>query len=128
MGRKIGLLVAGFLFLASLSGCIALLAAGAGVGGTAAWLSGKLTQEVGATYDQTLSATRRGLKSMKMEIERETRSDDVTQFRSKYSDGRETWVDVRPVTPSSTQIEIRVGAIGDKEPADRILKNILRYL
>lgn len=128
MIKRIGLFVLLGFFAVSICGCVAVVAAGAGGAGTAGWLSGKLTHEVHASYDKTISATRRGLKAMKLDIDKETRAEEITQFRSKYTDGREIWIDVRPVTADSSKIEVRVGAIGDKEAADKILKNILRYL
>lgn len=126
--KKILFFVVIAAFLASASGCVAVVAGTAGGAGTAVWLAGKLSQDVDASRDKVAGATRSALKSLKMTVTKETRADDVTQIRTKYTDGREVWIDIRPATSSSSKVDVRVGAVGDKEAADRILKKILAYL
>ena len=53
------------LFLINASGCVAIVAGAAGGAGTSAWLSGKLTQEVNATFDRSVDAAKSTLKSLK---------------------------------------------------------------
>lgn len=127
MKKVIKFLVA-VLFLINIYGCFLIIAGAAGGVGTAVWLSGKLSQTVNARYGRTVEATRLALKSLDMPISKESKSEKVTQFRSDYVDGREVWIDVRPVTESSSKIEVRVGATGDKAASDRILKRIVTYL
>ena len=116
------------IFLLNVGGCALLLAGTAGGAGTAVWLSGKLSQEVSASYEQTIAATKSGLKDLKLDVNKETKSSEVDQIKSTYTDGREVWIDIRPVTSSSTKIEVRVGAVGDKAAADTILKQIRKHL
>jgi len=62
-------------------------------------------------------------------VRKEAKEADVTQLRSKYSDGREIWIDIRKVTGDSTKVEVRVGGVSpDKAAADKILKKIQSYL
>ncbi len=124
MRQWIALVCASFMCL-NLCGCVALLAGAAGGAGTAGWLSGKLIQQVQTPYDKSIEATKEALKSMNLQVERENRSTEVTQIRSHYADGRKIWIDVHPVTQSSSKIEVRVGAFGDKAASDAILKKIL---
>lgn len=113
----------------SMCGCFAVVAGTAGGAGTAVWLSGKLTQEFHATYDRTITASKSALRSLKLDLVKETRDENITQLKSKYSDGKEIWIDIRKVSEDSTKVEVRVGAISpDKEAADKILKKIQRYL
>ena len=117
------------IFLMTLGGCIALVAGGVAGVGTAVWLSGKLTQEFHAPYAQTVNAAKEGLRSLNLEITKETQEEDVTQLKGKYSDNKELWVDIRKVTDNSTKVEIRVGAVSsDKAASDKILKAIQRHL
>ncbi|MDD5477574.1 MAG: DUF3568 family protein [Candidatus Omnitrophica bacterium] len=129
MFKKVGVFIFSGVVLLNICGCFALLA-GAGAGaGTAAWLSGKLTQEFHATYAQTINASKKALRSLKLELTKETKEINVAQLKSKYSDGKEIWIDIRKVTEDSTKVEIRVGAVSpDKDAADKILKRIQRYL
>ena len=129
MVKRLFVLVVAGLFLINMSGCVALLAGAAGGAGTATWLSGKLTQEVNASFDKTIKAAKSALKSLKLGVTKETTEKNVAQIMSKYTDGKTIWIDIRPITASSSKVEVRVGAVSaDKEAADKILKKILRYL
>jgi hypothetical protein len=118
----------GLLFL-NLCGCVAVVAGTAGGAGTSMWLSGKLTEEFHASYEQTISAAEKALDALRLGLIKSTREDDVTQLKSKYTDGKEIWIDVRKISANSTKVEVRVGAVHpDKAAADKILKTIQKYL
>ncbi|MFA5145372.1 MAG: DUF3568 family protein [Candidatus Omnitrophota bacterium] len=118
----------GFLLL-NMYGCFALFAGAASGAGTAVWLSGKSTQQFNASYERTVKATKSALKSLNLEIAKETKEADVTTFRSHYTDGKEIWIDVRKTTDTSTKVEVRVGGVSaDKEASAGILDRIKRYL
>jgi hypothetical protein len=128
MMKRWGVGVLSVLLLLNLYGCVALLAGAAGGAGTAAWLSGKLTQEVDASFDRTLTAVKSGLQSMTLKVTKETIKEDAAQVMSNYSDGRTIWVDIHRVTAFATRLEVRVGAAGDKEAAQKVLNKIMQYL
>jgi alkylated DNA nucleotide flippase Atl1 len=128
MFRGLAALIISGLLLINIYGCVALLAGAAGGAGTAAWLSGKLSQDVNAPFERTVKAAGTALESFKFHIEKETVKDNVAQLISRYGDGREIWIDVRRITDSSSKIEVRVGATGDKKAAQRILDRINHYL
>ncbi len=126
---KIGMIVLVCLVSLSLSGCFFLFAGAAGGAGTAVWLEGKLTQEFHASYQQTIDATKRSLSALRLDLVKETKDAAVTQLKSKYTDGKEIWIDIRKISDNSTKVEVRVGAVHpDKEAADKILKKIQWYL
>jgi len=129
MFKKITVFIfCGFLLL-NIYGCFALFAGAAAGGGTAVWLSGKLTQEVHASYERTVNAAEMALKSLNLEITKESKEPEVTQLRSKYTDGKKVLIDVRRITENSTKVEVRVGVVSpDKEASDKILKRIQSYL
>jgi len=114
--------------LVNACGCIPLLAGAAGGAGTAAWLSGKLTQELNVPYERAIEATRSALKSLRLRIDEETRKDTVTQIMSRYTDGKKIWIDIRRVSESLSRVEVRVGAMGSDEAASKILSRIVKYL
>jgi hypothetical protein len=128
MIKRLTVLIIGIFLMISLYGCVALVAGAAGGVGTATWLSGKLTQEVNANLQRSLKATRSAFESLSLDITKETVKDDVAQIIGKYTNGKTVWVDLRPVTASSTKIEIRVGAVADTEAASKILDRVTRYL
>jgi hypothetical protein len=117
------------LILCSAYGCVAIAVGVAGGTGTAVWLSGKLAQVYNAPYDKAVRASKRALESLRLELVKETAEAEVTQLRSKYSDGREIWIDIRKVTEYSSKVEVRVGGVkADKVAAAKILKKIEGYL
>ncbi|MFA5389620.1 MAG: DUF3568 family protein [Candidatus Omnitrophota bacterium] len=121
-------IVSAFLAV-NLCGCAALLVGAASGAGTAVWLSGKLTQQVNTSFDRTIEAAKSGLKSLDMEVTKETKEMNVAQIKSKYMGGKTVWIDIRKISDTSSKIEIRVGAVtSDKEAADKILKAIRRHL
>ncbi|MBM3249225.1 MAG: DUF3568 family protein [Candidatus Omnitrophica bacterium] len=116
-----------FLLL-NLSGCVPLVAGAAGGAGTAVWLGGKLGQEVNASMEKCQKAATRALESLNLKVVKETAKEDVIQIISNYNDGRTIWIDIRPLTLSTSKIEVRVGAAGDKDAARKILNRIAKYL
>jgi len=129
MFEKIAVFVFSAALLLNIYGCVPLLAGAAGGAGTGAWLSGKLSQEFHSPYERTIDATKKALKSLKLEITKETKDANITQLKSIYLDGKETWVDIRKISDNSTKVEVRVGGVQpDKEAAGTILKAIQRYL
>ncbi|MEI6831386.1 MAG: DUF3568 family protein [Candidatus Omnitrophota bacterium] len=129
MFKKISVFVFSGLLLLNMYGCFVLLAGATGGVGTAAWLSGKSSQEFHASYERTTDAAKTALRSLRLETIKETKEEDVTQLKSEYTDGKDIWIDIRKITDNSTRVEVRVGGVKpDKVAADRILKTIQSYL
>jgi hypothetical protein len=128
MFKKIVSIVVSVFLLASLYGCAAVIVGAAAGTGTAIWLSGKLSQEVDGSYDDTVQAVKKALDSMRLRVEKETKKDDITQVISRYNDDSKIWIDVRPITQTTSKVEIRVGFSGNKEVSRKILDRILKYL
>ncbi|MFA6217740.1 MAG: DUF3568 family protein [Candidatus Omnitrophota bacterium] len=126
--RLVGVVCA-ILILVNVYGCVALLAGAAGGAGTAAWLSEKLSQEVNAPFDKAIKASLLALQSMNFEVTKETKQENIAQLLSKYSDGKTIWIDIRRISDTTSQIDVRVGAVkGDKEASSKILTAIQKYL
>lgn len=130
MFKKMPVVILFSLLLVNVYGCAALLVGGAAGGaGTAVWLSGKLSQQVNSQFDHTVEAAISGLKSLNLEIEKETKEGNMAQIKSRYTDGKTIWIDIRSVTDTSSKIEVRVGAVtGDKEAANKILSAVKKHL
>lgn len=116
------------LLLISSSGCTAIVVGAATGVGTATWLSGKLTDEIAAPYQTTVSATRAALKSLNMPITKEVAGDKVTQIRCRYTDGASTWIDIKPLTATSSSVEVRVGTLGHKDGSSEIIEAIRKNI
>ena len=126
--KKIAVIVSAGCLMVSAYGCLWLVAGTAGGAGTAVWLSGKLTQGVNAPFDRSVNAAKFALQSLDLPIIKETKKEDVVQFIAKYTDGRQLWIDIRPVGELSSKIEVRVGVVPDRAAAGRIMDKITRSL
>lgn len=128
MLKRIWALIVSLILSANLCGCVAVLAGTAGGVGTASWLSGKLSQEVNASFDKSIKATKDALQSLRLKMTKETTKAEVAQIMSNYTDGRTIWIDIHKISDVSSRIEIRVGVTGDKEAASKILDRINTHL
>ena len=131
MLKRTAVLLSVVVFSISLSGCtLALLAGGAAAGGvgTAAWVSGKMVQEIDAPFEQTIQAAKSGLESLGLGITKHVKKQRVAQIMSNYTDGKTIWIDIHRLSRSASRIEIRVGMVSDKEAARRILNETMKYL
>lgn len=127
MAKRIALFVVSVFLLTNLYGCVALLAGAAAGGGTALWLSGKLTDEVSASFSRTISATEKAMGSLCSGKLNKVSRDNVVQFRGEDSSGRNINVDVFRVSDKTTKLEIRV-SVDEKDAAQRVLDEIKRRL
>jgi len=127
MFRKLLVLVFGLLLVVTTSGCFLLLAGAVGGGGTAAWLSGKLSQEVNVSFENGIKAANRAMDALDLDVNKLTTGNKVAQIKGEYLDGRKIWIDIHRVSKSSSRIEVRVGATGDMEASRKILDKILQY-
>jgi hypothetical protein len=129
MLKKVLAFIVGGLLLVNICGCFALFVGAAAGGGTAVWLSGKMSQEVNVPLNRAVQACESALQSLKLEVTKKTVEQDVAQIMSKYTDGKTIWIDVHWITPQSSKIDVRVGSVKpDKQAADKILEEIKRHL
>lgn len=128
MMRQMAIVVVCLCMLAQVYGCVVVVAGAAGGIGAAAWLSGKLSQEINAPFDQTLSAVKSALKGLGLNVSKETIKENIAQVMSNYNDGRTIWIDIHKSSAAASRVEIRVGASGDKNAARKILNKILSYI
>jgi hypothetical protein len=125
MFKNVFMLVILGLSAVSFSGCI-FLAAGAAGAGTAKWLSDKVSQEVNAPADKVAQSAKAVFKDSNMDLTKEVHTPQVIQIRGKYNDGREVWVDVRPLTANTATLDVRVGWVNGEADARKLLEQILK--
>ena len=105
------------------SGCQLLLlggAAGAGAGAASYYL-GKLDKTVAYDVPETHQAAVAALESMELPIMQD-RSDRISaHIESEFADGKPVWIDIEASGENDSTITIRVGYVGDKNRAMRIL-------
>ncbi|MEW6100817.1 MAG: DUF3568 family protein [Candidatus Omnitrophota bacterium] len=128
MLKLIGNFFLAAILLLNLYGCVAIIAGAAGGAGTAIWLEGKISEQLNTPLEETLRATKQALESLRLVVTKTVVKDEVAQVMAEYYDARTVWIDIRRTTGQSSQIQIRVGAAGDKEASQKILDRIMRYL
>ena len=109
--------------IASTSGCLLLVGAGAGAG-SAAYYMGKLEDEVNAPVDDVHDAAIEGLKDLEMPVLKDQGDKLSGKVESVTADDRNVWIYIDSLTPSRSKITIRVGLIGDEVRSQQILKAI----
>lgn len=112
----------------NLCGCAAIVVGAAAGLGTAAWFSGKLSEEVDMPRERSVTVTKSALKSMGMKIEKETVTQKAVQFIAIYVDDTTTWIDIRAVSKKRSRIEVRVGVTGNQEASRKILDAIKKRI
>ncbi|MDE2223279.1 MAG: DUF3568 family protein [Candidatus Omnitrophica bacterium] len=126
--KKIAYLMLLGVISMNLCGCLAIFGGVVAGAGTAVWLSGKLSQEFHASYQSTTDAAKAALQSFNYPIVKETQEANLTQLISKYSDGRQIWVDIHKIDDQNTNVEVRVGLTPDKKADSEIMDSIRRFL
>lgn len=109
------------------SGCFLLLGAGAGASG-AAYVMGKLEDEIDASVPKLQGATVAGLKSFNMPVVKEQGDKLTAEIESKTADDAAVKISISSLTPSRSKISIRVGLIGDEVRSRQILEAVRKHL
>ncbi len=105
------------------TGCALLVGAAVGAGGVT-WVKGKLVKVINEPYGEVHTATIEGLKALDLPIITDRQDQLVAKVESKFADGTNVWIDVKKQTEYSTQIQIRVGVLGDQERSQKILSAV----
>jgi hypothetical protein len=123
MLQKAALIAVLMFSVVNFSGCI-FLAAGAAGAGTAKWLSEKVTQEIDSPREKVVKAAKDTLKSMKINIYKIAQDNNVTQLQAKNQEGKQVWIDIRPIASGLTKVDVRVGYLDGDADARKILEKI----
>lgn len=109
--------------LPALSGCFAVVAAGAGAG-TVAYVRGELETSLGDNYSKVVDATRTALKELEFARVSENKDALKAVFVSRTALDKKVEVTVEKVGDKSTKVKIRVGLFGDEQLSVSILDKI----
>lgn len=105
-----------------MTGCVALIAGGAGAGAVA-FAKGEYETSYQRPYDQTWQATQDALKDLG--IKTYNTSKDGGLIEATKNDGTAVRVVLQSTDPKTTAIKIRVGKVGD-EQYSRTIDNKIR--
>jgi hypothetical protein len=112
----------GFSSIAT-TGCVTAVVASGAVG-TVAYVRGALRTNVDANVQRTAKAADRAVASLGL-VAVSSKSDSLTgEIIARTSDDTRVVIALRSITPTTTQIDIRVGTFGDRNFSNRILDEI----
>ncbi len=125
------LLVCVMCSVALTSGCLPLVAAGAGA---VAVVRENTDQDViyNGSIDAVEKAVRKAMKdlgcSVKEVVRKEGKKGTVVTIRGRTSDGEHLTIDLEPSSPHSVLVDVRVGVIGTRSRAQEVHAAIRKYL
>jgi hypothetical protein len=130
MKRKTFLVSAMLLGMSVLaSACATAIVAGLAAGaGTYVWAHGKLSFETDHTIRQCHSATVSALNELQVDIKESTVDSVIAKVAGRTAVDEPVVVDIEPITPHKTRVDIRVGTWGNKTQSSIIMDNIQRHL
>jgi len=116
-------LAAAALALASLTGCVAVIAAGAGAG-TVAYVRGELESTLSAGYEKSTEATNLAVQQLQFArvSERKDALDDIITLRT--AGDRKVVIRITKVAELTSKVRIRAGWFGDEALSLTILEKI----
>jgi hypothetical protein len=110
------------------SGCLALAAGAAGGAASAAYVYGKLTDELNHEVPVVHAAATQAMKDLDLKLS-EDRSDKLTaHMKSEFADETNVWIDMQSIADDRTKLTVRVGVTGDEVRARKIHEAIKRHL
>src|SRR5512140_1046412 len=107
------LVIAAALVLTSLTGCVAVVAAGAGAG-TVAWVRGELESTLSAGYDASIDATNRAIQQLQCAKIREQKDALTDKITVRTAGDRKVVIRIDKMADLSSKVRIRVGTFGDE--------------
>jgi hypothetical protein len=108
-------------------GCV-VVAVGAGVAGTVAYVKGDLEAVEARDIDAVHAATRRALKDLGLTLGRDTRDALSAVIIARDAQDKKIKVKLKSMTAKTTKISIRVGVFGSKTKSNLIYQKIHDYL
>ncbi len=110
------------------TGCLALAVGAAGGAASAAYVLGKLTDELNHDVPVVHAAATQAMDDLGLKLS-EDRSDKLTaHMKSEFADGTNVWIDMQSIADGRTKLTVRVGVTGDEVRARKIHEAIKRHL
>jgi hypothetical protein len=112
------------------SGCAVVVLGGAVAAGAGAvaWMNGELRSTESLALDQVIPATKAGLKDMGYGAPTQQNEDGNVKFVTYAANGKKVQVTLVKLSPTSTDIRIRVSTFGDEQLSRQILTKIQSHL
>ena len=121
------LVVVGLLLSASLSiGCPAVLVGGAAGGGAMAYVRGELKTTEEVSLNRAWRASQMAMSDLEFTISNKEKDAFDARINASGAGGKAIDVALKKISPTRTEIGIRVGLFGDESLSRQILERIKR--
>jgi hypothetical protein len=105
-------------------GCPAVIVGGAAGGGTIAYLKGELKSTEGVSLNRAWKATRIAMKDLEFLTEEMEKDAFDARLSARGAGGKNINVALKKISPTRTEIRIRVGLFGNESLSRQILEKI----
>lgn len=114
----------------TLTGCVAVVVAGAAAAGagTYAYVKGDLKGTVEASVDQTWAATQSALKELGYLVVEQSKGVNDGELKARSPTDQKVTIKVKRQTETLTDLAIRVGTFGDEAVSRTVMERIQKHL
>jgi hypothetical protein len=109
------------------SGCVAVVAAGAGAGAVA-YVRGELHSQIGHDYERVCSAASRAVGQLEFHMISQQKDALIDVITARTGEDKKVVIRVKSEGPNVTSVSIRVGLVGNEDTSRAILNQITRNL
>ena len=109
--------------LASLSGCVAVVAGAAGAG-TVAWVQGRLDAALDAKFDRTEKAANLAITQLQFVKISEKKDARTARLMARTAEDKKVEIQIFSVGEATSRAQIRVGVFGDQALSLAVLDKI----
>lgn len=108
-------------------GCL-FVAAGAATGGTIVYVKGELQETFPVPIDKVSQATEKALAELQITTESAAKDGLVGRYVAHLADGTRIVIQLTATGSDATRVGVRVGLVGDRAQAQRVLSAIRESL
>lgn len=127
MNKRFIIIFSMLIFLPVVSGCMLLVAGGAGAG-SVAYIRGDLQAHLEASLSRSVTATNRAIKSLKYVKISEATDKLASRIIARNASDKKIEIKLDKATKNTTSISIRVGMFGNQVISNNLLNEINKRL
>jgi len=127
MNRRFIFTLSLLVFLPLVSGCMLLVAGGAGAG-SVAYIKGDLNANLEASLKRSVTVTNRAVRSLRYAKVSEATDAYSSHIIARTASDKKIEITLKKATKRTTHITIRVGMFGDEDVSNAILSEINKRL
>jgi hypothetical protein len=121
-------IIALFSLVSCAAPLIPLAAGGAAGAGGYAWYKGELVKKFDRSLDSCYTATLNAVKGMGLSVHKKAKGPFEARIETTLASGKNVRIKIKKLSSKSSEIAIRVGALGSQEKSNHIMRQIEKRL